>query len=78
MGLFKIRDVANVVHQGAIDDRGERRLRRCVRADRRATVEQLTTKMNQGGYQKCLPNYNSANIAASGPPKQTPGSVHLC
>ncbi|GFU72667.1 uncharacterized protein TNCV_4816251 [Trichonephila clavipes] len=28
----------------AIDDRGERRLRRCVRA----TVEQLTTKMNQG------------------------------
>ncbi|GFX41209.1 transposable element Tcb1 transposase [Trichonephila clavipes] len=31
----------------AIDDRGERRLRRCVRADRRATVEQLTTKMNQ-------------------------------
>ncbi|GFT70127.1 transposable element Tcb1 transposase [Trichonephila clavipes] len=32
----------------AIDDRGERRLWRCVRADRRATVEQLTTKMNQG------------------------------
>ncbi|KFM65613.1 Transposable element Tcb1 transposase, partial [Stegodyphus mimosarum] len=32
----------------AIDDRGERRLRRCLRADRRATVEQLTTKMNQG------------------------------
>ncbi|GFX00420.1 transposable element Tcb1 transposase [Trichonephila clavipes] len=32
----------------AIDDRGERRLRRCVRADRRATVEQLTTKMSQG------------------------------
>ncbi|GFU75777.1 transposable element Tcb1 transposase [Trichonephila clavipes] len=32
----------------AIDDRGERRLRRCVRADRRATVEQRTTKMNQG------------------------------
>ncbi|GFY28882.1 transposable element Tcb1 transposase [Trichonephila clavipes] len=31
-----------------IDDRSERRLRRCVRADRRATVEQLTTKMNQG------------------------------
>ncbi|GFX78901.1 transposable element Tcb1 transposase [Trichonephila clavipes] len=25
----------------AIDDRGERRLRRCVRADKRATVEQL-------------------------------------
>ncbi|GFX99885.1 transposable element Tcb1 transposase [Trichonephila clavipes] len=32
----------------AIDDRGKRRLQRCVRADRRATVEQLTTKMNQG------------------------------
>ncbi|GFU90017.1 transposable element Tcb1 transposase [Trichonephila clavipes] len=32
----------------AIDDRGERRLRRCVRADRRATVEQLIAKMNQG------------------------------
>ncbi|GFX81619.1 transposable element Tcb1 transposase [Trichonephila clavipes] len=32
----------------AIDDRGERRLRRCVRTDRRATVEHLTTKMNQG------------------------------
>ena len=30
-----------------IDDRGERRLRRCVRANRRATVEQLTTQMNQ-------------------------------
>ncbi|GFY19621.1 transposable element Tcb1 transposase [Trichonephila clavipes] len=58
----------------AIDDRGERRLRRCVRADRRATVEQLTTKMNQGATKKCLPNYYSANIAASGPPKQTPGS----
>ncbi|GBN51567.1 hypothetical protein AVEN_28283-1 [Araneus ventricosus] len=33
----------------AIDDRGERRLRRCVRANRRATVEQLTAQMNQGG-----------------------------
>ncbi|GBL86576.1 hypothetical protein AVEN_194831-1 [Araneus ventricosus] len=32
----------------AIDDRGERRLRRCVRANRRATVEQLTAQMNQG------------------------------
>ncbi|GBN27246.1 hypothetical protein AVEN_234878-1 [Araneus ventricosus] len=32
----------------AIDDRGERRLRRCVRANRRATVEQLTVQMNQG------------------------------
>ncbi|GBO12980.1 hypothetical protein AVEN_65033-1 [Araneus ventricosus] len=31
----------------AIDDRGERRLRRCVRANRRATVEQLTAQMNQ-------------------------------
>ncbi|GFU85507.1 transposable element Tcb1 transposase [Trichonephila clavipes] len=28
--------------------RGERRLQRCVRADRRATIEQTTTKMNQG------------------------------
>ncbi|GFY20127.1 transposable element Tcb1 transposase [Trichonephila clavipes] len=43
----------NVQNQGrgkcgaprAIDDRGERRLRRCVREDRRATVLQLTTKM---------------------------------
>ncbi|GBM02180.1 hypothetical protein AVEN_190600-1 [Araneus ventricosus] len=32
----------------AIDDRGERRLRRCVRANRRATVEQLTAQINQG------------------------------
>ncbi|GBL95678.1 hypothetical protein AVEN_644-1 [Araneus ventricosus] len=32
----------------AIDDRGKRRLRRCVRANRRATVEQLTAQMNQG------------------------------
>ncbi|GBL71855.1 hypothetical protein AVEN_231510-1 [Araneus ventricosus] len=32
----------------AIDDRGERRLRRCVRANRRATVKQLTAQMNQG------------------------------
>ncbi|GFW53694.1 transposable element Tcb1 transposase [Trichonephila clavipes] len=40
-------DVANFAPR-AIDDRGERRLRRCVRADRRATVEQLTPKMNQG------------------------------
>ncbi|GBM27482.1 hypothetical protein AVEN_205269-1 [Araneus ventricosus] len=31
----------------AIDDRGERRLRRCIRANRRATVEQLTAQMNQ-------------------------------
>ena len=30
-----------------IDDRGELQLRRCVRANRRATVEQLTTQMNQ-------------------------------
>ncbi|KAH7960817.1 hypothetical protein HPB49_023589 [Dermacentor silvarum] len=32
----------------AIDDRGERRLRRCVRANRRATVEQLSAQMYQG------------------------------
>ncbi|GBN67745.1 hypothetical protein AVEN_161199-1 [Araneus ventricosus] len=32
----------------AIDDRGERRLRRCVRVNRRAIVEQLTAQMNQG------------------------------
>lgn len=32
----------------AIDVRGERRLRRCVRANRRATVEQLTAQMNRG------------------------------
>ncbi|XP_071043049.1 uncharacterized protein [Parasteatoda tepidariorum] len=31
-----------------IDDRGERRLRRCVRVNRRATVEQLSAQMNQG------------------------------
>ncbi|XP_055944462.1 uncharacterized protein LOC129975424 [Argiope bruennichi] len=31
----------------AIDGRGERRLWRCVRANRCATVEQLTTQMNQ-------------------------------
>ncbi|GFT19255.1 transposable element Tcb1 transposase [Trichonephila clavipes] len=30
------------------DVRGERWLRRCVQAKRRATVEQLNTKMNQG------------------------------
>ena len=32
----------------AIDGRGERRLRRCVLKNRRATVEQLTAQMNQG------------------------------
>ncbi|GFU65905.1 transposable element Tcb1 transposase [Trichonephila clavipes] len=32
----------------AIDDSCELWLRRCVRANRRATVEQLTTQMNQG------------------------------
>ncbi|GBN00451.1 hypothetical protein AVEN_85519-1 [Araneus ventricosus] len=32
----------------AIDDRGEQKLQRCVRANRRATVEQLTAQMNQG------------------------------
>ena len=32
----------------AIDGRGERRLRRCVLKNRRATVEQLTVQMNQG------------------------------
>src|SRR5580765_7506239 len=31
-----------------IDDRVERRLRRCDRANRRATVEQLNTQMKQG------------------------------
>ncbi|GFU17422.1 transposable element Tcb1 transposase [Trichonephila clavipes] len=39
----------------AIDDRGERRLRRCVRADRRATVEQLFTKsVSQTTIQRTL------------------------
>ncbi|GFV09063.1 transposable element Tcb1 transposase [Trichonephila clavipes] len=47
------------------------------RADRRATVEQLTTKMNQG-LPKCLPNYYSVNIAASGPPEADAWFVHLC
>ncbi|GBM50689.1 hypothetical protein AVEN_45961-1 [Araneus ventricosus] len=50
----------------AIDDRGERRLRRCVRANRRATVEQLTAQMNQGAaksvssttVQCCAPKKN--------------------
>ncbi|GBO28601.1 hypothetical protein AVEN_204886-1 [Araneus ventricosus] len=32
----------------AIEDRGERRLRRCFRANRRATVGQLAAQMNQG------------------------------
>ncbi|GBN69217.1 hypothetical protein AVEN_252238-1 [Araneus ventricosus] len=32
----------------SIDDRGERRLRRCVRANRRATVQQLTAQTNRG------------------------------
>nr|XP_042895018.1 uncharacterized protein LOC122268773 [Parasteatoda tepidariorum] len=32
----------------AKDSRGERRLRRCVQTNRRATVEQLTVRMNQG------------------------------
>ncbi|XP_071036417.1 uncharacterized protein [Parasteatoda tepidariorum] len=32
----------------AIEDIGERRQRRCVRVNRRATIEQLTTQMNQG------------------------------
>ncbi len=32
----------------AIDDRGQRRLRRCLRTNRRTTLEQLTTLMNQG------------------------------
>ncbi|GBN81343.1 hypothetical protein AVEN_1372-1 [Araneus ventricosus] len=39
----------------AIDDRGERKLRRCVRANRRATVEQLTAQMNQPN-QECILN----------------------
>ncbi|GFV38073.1 uncharacterized protein TNCV_1410501 [Trichonephila clavipes] len=61
----------------AIDDRGERRLRRCVRADRRATVEQLTTKMNQGATKKCLPNYYSANICVWASEADA-WFVHLC
>ncbi|GBN65399.1 hypothetical protein AVEN_81553-1 [Araneus ventricosus] len=36
----------------AIDDRSERRLRRFVRANRRATVEQLTAQMNQGATKR--------------------------
>ncbi|GFV25905.1 transposable element Tcb1 transposase [Trichonephila clavipes] len=30
------------------DDRGERRLQRCVRVNRHATIQQLTAQMNQG------------------------------
>ncbi|GFW29482.1 hypothetical protein TNCV_744241 [Trichonephila clavipes] len=30
----------------AVDDRGERKLQRCVPANRRVTVEQLTAQMN--------------------------------
>ncbi|GBM26675.1 hypothetical protein AVEN_241331-1 [Araneus ventricosus] len=47
-GTIKISGVEHVVHHRAIDDRGKRKLWRCVRANRRATVEQLTAQMNQG------------------------------
>ncbi|GBO43472.1 hypothetical protein AVEN_143143-1 [Araneus ventricosus] len=53
----------------AIDDRGEPRLRRCVRADRRATSEQDEPR----GYQECILHNGSANVAAHGHPQQTPG-----
>ncbi|GBM37132.1 hypothetical protein AVEN_176847-1, partial [Araneus ventricosus] len=46
----------------AIDDRGERRLRRCVRANRRATVEQLTAHMNQGAT-KSVPSTTSTHLS---------------
>ncbi|GBM22792.1 hypothetical protein AVEN_196146-1 [Araneus ventricosus] len=36
----------------AIDERGKQRLRRGVRANRRATVEQLTAQMNQGATKR--------------------------
>ncbi|GFV09196.1 hypothetical protein TNCV_3335651 [Trichonephila clavipes] len=40
----------------------------CVQGrNRRATVEQLSRQGRAKVYQKCLPNYYSANIAASGP-----------
>ncbi|GBN83878.1 hypothetical protein AVEN_267935-1 [Araneus ventricosus] len=52
----------------AINDRGERRLQRCVLANRRATVEQLTAHMNQ----ECILKNGSANIAVHGPPQQAP------
>ena len=47
----------------AIDDRGERRLHS---GNILATVEQLSTKMNQRAT-KSLPNYYSSNIAVSSP-----------
>ena len=48
----------------AIDGRGERRLRRCVRANRRATVEQLTAQMNQGATNRNLIDSLPARLAA--------------
>ncbi|GBM52144.1 hypothetical protein AVEN_265621-1 [Araneus ventricosus] len=53
----------------AIDDSGERRLRRCVRANRCATDRPDEPR----GYQECILNNGSANVAAHGPPQQTPG-----
>ncbi|GBM38689.1 hypothetical protein AVEN_54727-1 [Araneus ventricosus] len=53
----------------ATDDRGERRLRRCVWANRRATDSPDEPR----GYQECILNNGSANVAAHGPPQQMPG-----
>ncbi|GFX06038.1 hypothetical protein TNCV_760741 [Trichonephila clavipes] len=66
--------------EGTIDDR-ERWLRRCVRSNSRATIEHLTTQMNQKSYKKCLPKDSSVNVAVLGPPKLMPGSctyVNYC
>ncbi|GBM98063.1 hypothetical protein AVEN_121490-1 [Araneus ventricosus] len=53
----------------AIDDRGEQRLWRCIRANRRATDRPDEPR----GYQECILNNGSANVAAHGPPQQMPG-----
>ena len=40
--------------QCLVDARGQRRMARLVRADRRATVTQITTRYNQGGQKASL------------------------
>lgn len=61
----------------AIDVRGERRLRRCVKANRYATVEQLTVQMNRGQPDSCLSQqFSGQSCCVWG--SEVDGCLHPC
>ncbi|KAL1468262.1 hypothetical protein MTO96_041609 [Rhipicephalus appendiculatus] len=74
MGLSKIGNVGKCGAPQAIDDRGQRWLWRCVKVNRRATVEQLTSQMNQGATNNVSQTTVQRTFLCLGLRKQMPGS----